>query len=67
MSEEGQTPAASTARTLHEQTVSRLNNQAAQVALGFEAHPYSYDQTHHTRDLLAAHPCLLYTSPSPRD
>lgn len=56
MSEEGQTPAASTARTLHEQTVSRLNNQAAQVALGFEAHPYSYDQTHHTRDLLAAHP-----------
>ena len=41
---------------LHEQTVSRLNNLDAQVAAGFEAHPYSYPRTHHARDVLAAHP-----------
>ena len=41
---------------LHEQTVSRLNNLDAQVAAGFEAYPYRYSQTHHTGDVLAAHP-----------
>lgn len=41
---------------LHEQTVARLNNLDAQVAAGFEAHPYSYPRTHHARDVLAAHP-----------
>ncbi|MCP2015736.1 lysyl-tRNA synthetase class 2 [Deinococcus sp. HSC-46F16] len=41
---------------LHEQTVSRLNNLQALQEAGFEAHPYSYPRTHHTRDVLAAHP-----------
>uniref|UniRef100_UPI0028698FDA OB-fold nucleic acid binding domain-containing protein n=1 Tax=Deinococcus sp. TaxID=47478 RepID=UPI0028698FDA len=41
---------------LHEQTLARLNNLDAQVAAGFEAHPYSYPRTHHARDVLAAHP-----------
>ncbi|TDE87684.1 lysine--tRNA ligase [Deinococcus sp. S9] len=41
---------------LHEQTISRLNNQDALRAAGFETHPYSYPQTHHSRDVLAAHP-----------
>jgi lysyl-tRNA synthetase class 2 len=41
---------------LHEQTVSRLNNQAALREAGFETHPYRYPQTHHARDVLAAHP-----------
>lgn len=41
---------------LHEQTVSRLNNLDAQVEAGFEAFPYSYPRTHHSRDVLAAHP-----------
>lgn len=41
---------------LHEQTVSRLNNLDAQVAAGFEAHPYTYPRTHHARDVLAAYP-----------
>ncbi|ACO45339.1 lysine--tRNA ligase [Deinococcus deserti] len=41
---------------LHEQTVARLNNLDAQVAAGFEAHPYTYARTHHARDVLAAHP-----------
>mgnify|MGYP002651566333 CR=1 FL=1 len=40
---------------LHEQTVARLNNLEAQVAAGFEAHPYRYPRTHHTRDVLEAH------------
>ncbi len=44
------------ARELHEQTVSRLNNLAALTEAGFEAHPYSYAQTHHARDILQAHP-----------
>lgn len=41
---------------LHEQTISRLNNLQAQTEAGFEAHPYSYPQTHHTSDVLRAHP-----------
>ncbi|MBB5233385.1 lysine--tRNA ligase [Deinococcus budaensis] len=41
---------------LHEQTVSRLNNQGALREAGFAPSPYSYPQTHHTHDLLAAHP-----------
>ncbi|MHA0035279.1 lysine--tRNA ligase [Deinococcus sp. PESE-13] len=41
---------------LHEQTVARLNNLSAQVDAGFEAYPYSYPQTHHARDVFAAHP-----------
>lgn len=41
---------------LHEQTISRLNNLDAQVAAGFEAHPYTYPRTHHARDVLAVHP-----------
>ncbi|EYB68310.1 lysyl-tRNA synthetase [Deinococcus phoenicis] len=41
---------------LHEQTVSRLNNQGALHEAGFETHPYSYPQTHHAADVLAAHP-----------
>ncbi|GGK26665.1 lysine--tRNA ligase [Deinococcus malanensis] len=44
---------------LHEQTVARLNNLDAQVAAGFEAHPYSYARTHHAREVLAAHPANL--------
>ncbi|GHF97355.1 lysine--tRNA ligase [Deinococcus piscis] len=65
MSDEGQQPAPQTSTPessapdysqLHEQTVSRLNNLAAQVEAGFESHPYSYDQSHHSRDVLAAHP-----------
>lgn len=43
-------------RDFHEQTVSRLNNLAALTEAGFEAHPYSYPQTHHARDVLQAHP-----------
>ncbi|AZI42598.1 lysine--tRNA ligase [Deinococcus psychrotolerans] len=42
-------------RQLHEQTIARLNNQAALAEAGFETHPYSYPQTHHAADLLAAH------------
>ncbi|WP_261663965.1 lysine--tRNA ligase [Deinococcus sp. Marseille-Q6407] len=59
MSDEGQHPTDTSApdySQLHEQTVSRLNNLAAQVDAGFEAHPYSYDQTHHTRDVMRDHP-----------
>lgn len=41
---------------LHEQTVSRLNNQDALREAGFEPYPYRYPQTHHARDVLAAHP-----------
>lgn len=41
---------------LHEQTVSRLNNLQAQVDAGFETHPYTYPQSHHTRFVLDAHP-----------
>lgn len=41
---------------LHEQTVARLNNLDAQVAAGFESHPYSYPQSHHASDVYAAHP-----------
>lgn len=41
---------------LHEQTLARLNNLDAQVAAGFESHPYSYPRTHHARDVYAAHP-----------
>ncbi|ULH15607.1 lysine--tRNA ligase [Deinococcus sp. KNUC1210] len=41
---------------LHEQTVARLNNQAALKEAGFDTHPYSYPQTHHAADVLAAHP-----------
>ncbi|MPY65232.1 lysine--tRNA ligase [Deinococcus sp. SDU3-2] len=41
---------------LHEQTLSRLNNLQALQEAGFEAHPYSYPRTHHTRDVLGAHP-----------
>ena len=40
---------------LHEQTVARLNNLDAQVAAGFESHPYSYPQSHHASDVYAAH------------
>ncbi|WP_339097006.1 lysine--tRNA ligase [Deinococcus sp. VB142] len=40
---------------LHEQTISRLNNLDAQREAGFEAHPYSYPKTHHTREVLAQH------------
>jgi len=43
-------------RPLHEQTVARLNNQAALSDAGFEAHPYRYPQTHHAADILKAHP-----------
>ncbi|AWN22868.1 lysine--tRNA ligase [Deinococcus irradiatisoli] len=43
-------------RELHEQTVSRLNNQAALKEAGFETHPYSYPQTHHAADVLRDHP-----------
>ncbi|MGY2893084.1 lysine--tRNA ligase [Deinococcus sp. UYEF24] len=52
-------PAASETQSregLHEQTVARLNNQDAQTAAGFEAHPYSYARTHSAAELLAAHP-----------
>ncbi|WP_051935371.1 lysine--tRNA ligase [Deinococcus sp. YIM 77859] len=41
---------------LHEQTVSRLRNQEALREAGFEPYPYRYPQTHHTLDVLAAHP-----------
>ena len=41
---------------LHEQTVARLTNQAALKEAGFAAHPYSYPQTHHAAEVLAAHP-----------
>ena len=41
---------------LHEQTIARLNNQGAQTAAGFEAHPYSYARSHSAAELLAAHP-----------
>ncbi|SMB92756.1 lysine--tRNA ligase [Deinococcus hopiensis] len=51
--ESGQTPPARVG--LHEQTVSRLNNLQALGEAGFEAHPYSYPQSHHARDVLAAH------------
>lgn len=40
---------------LHEQTVARLNNLDAQVAAGFEAHPYSYPKTHHSTQVLEQH------------
>lgn len=40
---------------LHEQTVARLNNLAAQTEGGFEAHPYYFPKTHHTTQVLAAH------------
>ena len=43
-------------RELHEQTLSRLSNQAALQDAGFEAFPYSYPQTAHAADVLAAHP-----------
>ena len=43
-------------RELHEQTVARLNNLSALVEAGFEAYPYSYPQTHHAAQVLAAHP-----------
>jgi lysyl-tRNA synthetase, class II len=41
---------------LHEQTVARLNNQAAQTEAGFEAYPYSFPRTHSAAQLLSAHP-----------
>lgn len=41
---------------LHEQTRARLNNQAALRDAGFESYPYRFAQTHHARDVLAAHP-----------
>ncbi len=58
MSDDAQSPAAAPApaRELHEQTVSRLNNQAALREAGFETHPYAYAQTHHTADVLRDHP-----------
>ncbi|MFC6590739.1 lysine--tRNA ligase [Deinococcus lacus] len=57
MSERSTPPAPdATGSSLHEQTVSRLNNLAAWTEAGFEAYPYAYAQTGHTRDLLAAHP-----------
>ncbi|WP_293915197.1 lysine--tRNA ligase [Deinococcus sp.] len=43
-------------RHLHEQTVARLSNLSALVEAGFEAYPYSYPQTHHAAEVLAAHP-----------
>ncbi|MFC4426342.1 lysine--tRNA ligase [Deinococcus navajonensis] len=54
MSDVSPTPAARP-EGLHEQTLSRLNNLDAQVAAGFEAHPYRYDRTHHAHEVLAAH------------
>jgi lysyl-tRNA synthetase, class II len=46
----------SSGRPLHEQTVARLNNLSALTEVGFEAFPYSYPQTHHAAQVLAAHP-----------
>ncbi|ADV68099.1 lysine--tRNA ligase [Deinococcus maricopensis] len=43
-------------RELHEQTIARLNNQAALNEAGFDTHPYSYPKTHGAADVLAAHP-----------
>ena len=57
MSDAAPTPPEARSREgLHEQTVARLNNQDAQTAAGFAAHPYSYARSHSAAELLAAHP-----------
>ncbi|MFC4456017.1 lysine--tRNA ligase [Deinococcus sonorensis] len=60
MSDDALTPAVSPAaapeRELHEQTIARLNNQAAQTEAGFAPFPYNYPVTHRAAAVLQAHP-----------